>query len=235
LGQGGGIKLSNAQIDRLGDRLRKGGVSDDDLRLLNAYRGSFAEAYQELVAIIRNATQLEPKARPAKSTTSIIAKLRRQPIRLSRMQDVAGCRLIVRGAVEQSQVVERLKTSLTKAVVVDRRKKTSHGYRAVHIIATVRNRPIEIQVRTEVQHLWAQLSEKLSDSIDPAIKYGGGDSEIQKFLSALSLGFENLEDLELQRDTAEVARGFNLMLRQLLELGELVFAARKVRRNDLSN
>ncbi|MGO9271683.1 MAG: hypothetical protein ACLQOO_15710 [Terriglobia bacterium] len=227
--------LSKTQIDRLGERLKKGEVSDDDLRLLNAYRGSFAEAYQELVAIIRNATQLEPKARPAKSTTSIIAKLKRQPIRLSRMQDVAGCRLIVRDSVEQNQIVERLKTSLAKAVVVDRRKKPSHGYRAVHIIATVRNQPIEIQVRTEVQHLWAQLSEKLSDSIDPAIKYGGGDSEIQKFLSALSSGFEHLEDLELQRDTAEVARGFNLMLRQLLELGELVFAARKVRRNDLSN
>ena len=57
-------------------------------------------------------------------------------------------------------------------------------------------RLIEIQVRTTLQHEWAELSEKFSDKIDPLIKYGGGDKEIQKFLLGLSRHFKKLEDME---------------------------------------
>jgi len=84
---------------------------------------------------------------------------------------------MVRDILEEDWVVDRLKATLVKAVVIDRRKNPSYGYRAVHVIATARNRPVEIQVRTELQHLWAQLSEKLSDAHGLAIKYGGGDTE----------------------------------------------------------
>lgn len=44
--------MSKTQIDRLGDRLKEGGVSDDDLRLLDAYRRSFAETYEWVVSTI---------------------------------------------------------------------------------------------------------------------------------------------------------------------------------------
>jgi len=90
------------------------------------------------------------------------------------------------------------------------------------------DRPIEIQIRTEDQQLWAQLSERLSDSIDRAIKYGGGDSVTQKLLTAFSSGFENIEELEMQRDTAGAARNLKQVLRELLELvEELVLSRRK--------
>ena len=45
---------------------------------------------------------------------------------------------------------------------------------------------IEVQVRTASQQLWAELSERISDVIDPSIKYGGGDTELQEFLQNLS-------------------------------------------------
>lgn len=177
---------SKTQIDQLGDCLRKGRVSDEDLRRLDAYRGSFAAAYEQVVAAIREGTQLEPTGRPAKSTSSIIEKLRRETIRLSQMQDIAGCRLVVEDILAQDQVVERLKATLAMTAVIDRRKQPSYGYRAIHIIATARGRPIEIQVRTELQHLWAQLSEVLADLLDPSIKYGGGDSKTKEVLSSFS-------------------------------------------------
>jgi putative GTP pyrophosphokinase len=211
---------SKTQVDRLGDRLRKGKIEEGDFRRLDAYRRSFAEAYEEVVAAIRHATQLDPTGRPAKSTTSIVEKLRRETIRLSQMQDIAGCRLVVGDVLAQNQVVERLKTALPRAVVIDRRKQPSFGYRAVHIIATARNKPIEIQVRTELQHMWAQLSEKLSDVLDPAIKYGGGDPEAQDFLSSLSERVAWSEDRELQPMAAELTEeAFHpkRSLRQLLE------------------
>jgi ppGpp synthetase/RelA/SpoT-type nucleotidyltranferase len=37
--------------------------------------------------------------------------------------------------------------------VIDRREKPSHGYRAVHVIVECGGRMVEIQVRTELQHL----------------------------------------------------------------------------------
>lgn len=204
-GQKGGVlplsfvgSLSKTQVDQLGDRLRKGKIAEGDFRELDAYRRSFAEAYEEVVAIIRDTAESEPTGRPAKSTTSIIEKLRRETIRLSQMQDIAGCRLVVPNVLVQNQVVEQLKSALPKAVVVDRRKQPSYGYRAVHIIATARNKPIEIQLRTEFQHLWAQLSEKLSDVRDPAIKYGGGDAVVQQLLSGSSTTIASLEELDLR-------------------------------------
>lgn len=195
-------ETSKTQVDLLGDRLRKGDVSDDDLRQLDSYRGWFAEAYEEVVAAVRASTQLEPTGRPAKSTTSIVEKLRRETIRLSQMQDIAGCRLVVGDILAQDQVVERLKNTFAKVAVVDRRKQPSYGYRALHLIPTVRNRAIEIQVRTELQHLWAQLSEGLSD-FDPAIKYGGGDPRAQTLLSEISGPIVDLEDLELRLGSLE--------------------------------
>ena len=193
--------LSKTQVDQLGDRLRKGNISDDDLRLLDAYRESFAAAYEEVVTTIRTATgleQLEPAGR-WKTNISIIAKLvRESTMRLSRMQDIAGCRVVVEDTLKQDWVVERLIRVCQAAKVYDRRKQPSHGYRAVHVIATAQERLIEVQVRTELQHLWAQLSEELSDLFDPSIKYGGGDSDIRELLSALSDAVSALEVWELR-------------------------------------
>jgi GTP pyrophosphokinase len=189
---------SKTQVDRLGDRLKKGKVGDEDVRQLDDFRRSFSEAYEEVVNAVRKATQLEPTGRPAKSTTSIIEKLRRETIRLSQMQDIAGCRLVVEDVPAQDSIVAQLKAALPDAVLVDRRKQPSYGYRAVHIIAKVLGRPVEIQIRTELQHLWAQLSEKLSDVVDSAIKYGGGEPEVQMIMSEGSEIIGEMDELEIE-------------------------------------
>ena len=119
-------------------------------------------------------------------------------MRLTQMQDIAGCRLVVQDVVKQDQVVAQLTAGLPSAVVVDRRKQPSHGYRAVHVVATALGKPVEIQVRTELQHLWAQLSEKLSDISDPAVKYGGGDPRARKVLSVASKEIDDVERMDLQ-------------------------------------
>src|SRR5258706_11379869 len=90
-------EISKTQIDRLGDRLRKDDISDDDLRLLDLYRRDFFEAYEIVIGNIREKLSLEPTGRPAKSTTSISDKLLRESIRLSQMQDIAGRRITVEG------------------------------------------------------------------------------------------------------------------------------------------
>ena len=82
---------------------------------------------------------------------------------MTQIQDIAGGRLVVSDIADQDGVVESLIQLFDVATVVDRREKPSHGYRAVHVIATSRNKLVEIQVRTELQHLWAELFKKFSD------------------------------------------------------------------------
>ena len=177
--------FSKTQIDRLGERLKGGPHTESDLRLLDDYRRSFGEAYEAVVRTIRQRGQF-PTGRLAKSTLSIVEKLRRESIRLSQMQDIAGCRVIVADVVKQEQFVASLKTDFPGACVVDRRGDPSYGYRAVHVIAEISGKPIEIQVRTSLQHLWAEVSEKSSDVLDPTIKYGGGPDEWRSILTTNS-------------------------------------------------
>ena len=61
------------------------------------------------------------------------------------------------------------------------------GYRAVHLIVlTNSGRFAEIQIRTEVQHAWANLSEQLAYSIDRLIKAGSGPPDVRRRLLVLS-------------------------------------------------
>lgn len=124
---------------------------------------------------------------------------------MSQIQDIVGCRIVVEDTEQQSRVVQGLANALHGSRVVNRLAEPSHGYRAVHPIATFDDRSVEIQLRSMLQHRWAQLSEKCSDVIDPAIKYGGGPREVQDLLMRLSHdisaveGVENVESEHLLR------------------------------------
>lgn len=189
--------FSKTQIDRLGDRLREGSAGEADLRLLDDYRRSFGEAYETVVRTIRERLQLELTGRPAKSTSSIMEKLGRETIRLSQIQDIAGCRIVLANVTEQERVVASLRALFSEASIVDRRANPSHGYRAVHIIARISGKLIELQVRSPLQHLWAELSEKFSDIIDPSVKYGGGEDHIRQMLTERSGLMTDIEETEI--------------------------------------
>jgi putative GTP pyrophosphokinase len=198
--------LSNAQLDKLGDRLRAGSASQADLHALDDYRRSFRDSYDYIVDAIKTRGGLEGTGRPAKTTSAIIDKLRRQHIRLSQIQDISGFRVIVDGIIEQDRVVQSLREMFPAASVDDRRASPSYGYRAVHVIASAHNRLVEIQVRTREQHLWAELSEKLSDVVDRAVKYGGGPDSTRASLLNYSQLLSKIEAFELAmgRGTVEL-------------------------------
>jgi putative GTP pyrophosphokinase len=190
--------LSKTQIDRLGERLKKGSPSEADLRLLDEYRLSFGDAYNAIIRTIREKLQLEPTGRPDKTPSSIVEKLRRESIRLSQIQDIAGCRVIVPDVFTQDHTTAKLRDTFPESRVMDRRKNPSYGYRAVHVIVMTQGASVEIQVRTALQDLWAELSEKLSDVVDSSIKYGGGDPEDQQWLLSISESIEGWEEFETQ-------------------------------------
>lgn len=166
--------------------------------MLDQYRRSYSEAYEAVVEKIRKDLSLAPTGRPAKSTISIAEKLRRESIRLTQIQDIAGCRIIVADIASQETVVKSLNELFKDATVIDRRQQPSHGYRAVHVVVRYEEKLIEIQVRTALQQLWAELSEKFSDIFDPMVKYGGGDEFTRTVLINQSSMIANEETLEKQ-------------------------------------
>jgi putative GTP pyrophosphokinase len=96
----------------------------------------------------------------------------------------------------QERALKALLSVFPRATIVDRRQKARHGYRAVHLIVRG-SRPIEIQLRTTLQHRWAELSEKLSDVWEHDIKYGGGPLQIRRALDETSQSVERIERPEI--------------------------------------
>lgn len=115
------------------------------------------------------------------------------------------------------------------ANVLDRRVKPSHGYRAVHLIVRESNKPIEVQVRTALQHEWAEMSEKCADMIDQAIKYGGGPPPVRGILDRAAQQVHRIEDAEsallhagvadtmLARELHEIRNEYVAILQSLLK------------------
>lgn len=64
------------------------------------------------------------------------------------------------------------------------------------MIVEIAGKPIEIQVRSSLQHLWAEFSEKSSDVLDPTIKYGGGTDSWRHFLTSSSESVASYEAFE---------------------------------------
>jgi putative GTP pyrophosphokinase len=190
--------LTISQLNRLGERLRKNQESETDLQALDDFRLSFEPAYRHVFDYLTQ-SGLKPGGRAGKTTLSIRAKLIRERTRLSRMQDIAGCRVVVKSVAEQDRIIRQLKADFPEHGVFDRRERPSHGYRAVNLVTYISGVPIEIQIRTSLQHNWAELSEKLSD-VDPTIKYGGGPFFIRKELDRLS------DHIKLKEDREEALR-----------------------------
>lgn len=89
-------RLSKSQIDKLGERLRTSNeVSVDDLTLLQQVRAEHDAAMAVVADRLASELGLEPGTR-LKTVGTIVDKLRRERMRLSQMQDIAGVRVVHR-------------------------------------------------------------------------------------------------------------------------------------------
>lgn len=195
-------RLSKSQINKLGERLRGGSANPEDQHLLDTYGRSFAQSYEEVARRLRalNLGETFFVERYSKSKMSIVEKLKREPLlKLSEMQDIAGCRIVVADIAAQEKAVNEIMSAFSgdsPITLRDRRIKPSHGYRAVHLIVRKDGKKVEIQVRTRPQHWWAECCEKLAGLYDQKIKYGGGPSDIQAILALWSDRIQEAEEIE---------------------------------------
>lgn len=91
-------ELSRSRVDRLGKRLRRSGVdalSDGDRDLLEQLVASYGSVQAAVHERLAEVLGLRPTSR-TKTTGTLVEKLQRNPsMALSRMQDIAGVRLVV--------------------------------------------------------------------------------------------------------------------------------------------
>jgi len=211
-------ELSGSQVDKLGRRLRNAETpSLEDLGLLEQVRRTYEDARLEVMGTLLG-EGLKGTSR-LKTTSTIIEKLRlKTTMHLSRMQDIAGVRVVIDGnRLEQDRVVERINGLFPDARTVDRRATPSYGYRAVHVIVRTRGCLVEVQVRTRLQDTWAQIVERLADVFGRQIRYGEAptnpDAEVVPGLTRqalidllISLSKANGELEEADAELAQVER-----------------------------
>jgi hypothetical protein len=177
-------RLSTAQVDRLGERLRAAEtIAEVDLLLLQKYRLEHGAALREVQEAITVALGGIAQTSRIKTIQTLHDKLRRQPTKLSRMQDIAGVRIVKdMDRIEQDAIVRDLGEAFPAAKIQDRRGMPSFGYRAVHVIVRRGRCSVEIQVRTRAQDLWAQIVERLGDVWGREIRYGGDPEDPDRVL-----------------------------------------------------
>ena len=178
-------EFTRGSVDRAGRVL----VTDPDVvtarelseafTVINNWRSSHSFPLNTMqVGLRRMARRVDPDALIAqriKRISSIEAKLIRfRRMNLSQMQDIGGCRAIVKDVKSIRSLVEAYRESDLKHKMLrlddylDAPK--SSGYRGIHLIyryfsdrtETYNGLQIEIQVRTPLQHSWATAVETVA-------------------------------------------------------------------------
>ena len=198
--------LSKGAVDRIGKRLRDAEVPDPaDVAAYIEWSATFEEPLRETLDIVDAAAQrasvsLDEKTSRIKQLYSIVAKLRRGHPRLSSIDDIAGCRAVVPRETDVNALVLQLATARVKRVR-DYRNRDRNGYRAVHLtLVNDVGQAVELQLRTEIQHVWAGLSERRAAIVGHEVKYGGGPPEVQGYLRQLSAMGRRLDLWQMSLD-----------------------------------
>lgn len=241
-------QFSDSEVDQAGQVLISDTADsherDEALEVLDNWRAAHAFPLNSLQMNLRGKAervyQSALVAQRLKRTVSIEAKLKlRSWIRLSTMQDIGGCRAVVRTPSEVFRIREAFRSSRSLHRLVREKDYILHpkedtGYRSLHLVyafATTRATPwdglqTEIQIRTRVQHAWATAVETVGFLVNQALKSNLGDAAWRDFfrLAAAAFAIEEgcapvpgvTEDRELLRRDLE-ARAKDLKVAATLQ------------------
>lgn len=140
-------------------------------------------------------------AQRLKRKPQIIRKLNRLSVRLTQLQDIGGCRIIVEKNELVDQIISFLKgkiesTEELKLVrITDYREKGRDitGYRSVHLLLERSGKKLELQLRSRIQHYWAESIERTSVIYGRHLKESEGDERVISYFQKLSDAFFEIE------------------------------------------
>lgn len=222
--------LSNGEIRRLGRAMKLGPLVNSEQEALRELRKFWNYQISELELSIRSylsGIEHEFSFR-TKNMNTILQKLDRTTIHLDDMRDVVGFRVIIDGDLNfQELIVNLLESHLAgnKPRRIDRLRKPMFGYRSIHLEIQFQGGPVEIQIRTSLQHQWAMLSERAVGILGPQIKYEESDefSDIRSGLSELSVMIMDFEN-SIFSDTLAATANYRLNIMKLVdEITHLIY------------
>ena len=162
------------------------------------------------VGLRRYASRIDPNcivAQRIKRLSSIALKLERFPnMTLSQMQDIAGCRAIIARTTHVRKLVRAYKNSSLKHVLVMEddyiRSPKESGYRGVHLVwkynsdkrSEYNNLKIEMQLRSQIQHIWATAVETVGTFTQQALKSSRGEADWLRFFALMGSVFADAEN-----------------------------------------
>lgn len=214
-------KYSKKQIDRAGKIIANPESSTEEkqaaLEILNNWRSSHAYPLQVITSNLRRRNPNAIVVQRLKRLDSIIGKLERNSTTsLYRMQDLGGCRVIVDSIDQVYESLNKYKNSRIRHIL---KKENDYiqtpkdsGYRSYHMVYQFqsddndtynKNMLIEIQFRTQLQHIWATAVETMGIYTKTALKASMGDENVLRFFILVSSVFAKMENTPICPNTPD--------------------------------
>lgn len=221
------LKYSNSEVNKAGDTLISPtpvpSFRDAAADILSNWRSAHSfPLHTFAIRLKKLATQVDSDAlvvRRLKRTPSILKKLKRDQtskMKMSRMQDVAGTRAVLKGIKEVDALLKLYRKSRgTKHKIhkfKDYIKEPKHdGYRSAHLVykyysdknSEYDGLSVEIQIRTKLQHFWATAVETVDHFTRQAIKSNEGEQVWMDFFRLVSSVFAIAENMPTVPKTPE--------------------------------
>ena len=190
---------SKTRVNKAGEAVRNGTATAEDLEIIDEWRAAHRYVLNTFQASLRARVKGigATVAQRHKRRNTIFDKLNRYPrMKLARMDDVAGCRIIFntvndlydfRKKFHKARFHHRRLNHDDKYDYIKSPKST--GYRGIHDVYSydvnsvsgshLKGLLIEIQYRTEIQHAWATAVEVIGFITTSNPKFERGDKRYQ--------------------------------------------------------
>jgi ppGpp synthetase/RelA/SpoT-type nucleotidyltranferase len=204
------MSLAKSKIDKAGLSLAKDSFRNVEEMVeledvFDEYRKShlepLSETTLELQAWLNEYGHDYYIAQRLKRKPQIIRKLKRLSVRLTQLQDIGGCRIIVERNDLVDQIISFLREKISKSGYLKISRVTDYrvqgrdvtGYRSVHLLLEQSGRKLELQLRSRIQHYWAESIERTSVIYGHHLKESEGDPKVISYFKRLSDAFYEIE------------------------------------------
>lgn len=241
------VQYSKNQVDKAAHTILQEDISKEEreqaLTIIDNWRAAHAFPMNTFAVNLKEKASYKMGilvAQRLKRLDTIIGKLSRYPdMKLSRMQDLGGCRVIVpkledvyimRDKIMKSRIRHKLHNE--KDYIKDPNPNT--GYRGVHLVYKYKSDRndsyngllIEIQIRTKLQHLWATTVETVGTFTNNGLKFNQGEEDWLRFFQLTSALFAWEEGTAISEN---VPQDKSVLLNELFELISKLYVFEKLR------
>ena len=223
---------SKSAVSKAGSRIRKWArreISTEDAQgafaIVEQHRRRFSDPMAKVNMGLRsmlNSQKLEGTvSQRLKRFPTIIKKITdyEAGLDLARMRDIGGCRVVL-DSIEGVWIAEKWITStwdLAQDPIDYISAPRKSGYRALHLIVLRDEVPIEVQIRTQRMHNWAEVTEAFGNTFGVNLKTDACEHPSQELMQYVSI-LDQAEEMgnSVPRETIDEAKRLAIEVKGML-------------------